>query len=82
MEKFNIISGAHTSCAGETIPSQPVEHYLTLDLEDFRCLTRGGILHVSKLRICLQDIGLHKMFEAIIDVHNGVDYRKDHIKKR
>ena len=52
-----------------------------LDEECFRCLVRGGIVHIGKIRIALQDIGFERMDEAITSADNGIDIYKDHVQK-
>jgi hypothetical protein len=65
----------------DTVPSQPVCNYLKLNEEDFKCLVRGGVLHVGKqLRIILSDIGYEQMLNAIDSATQGIDIYKDHLK--
>ena len=54
---------------------------IMLDEESFRCLVRGGILHVGHIRIALADIGFDKMDEAIALADAGVDIYKEHHKE-
>ncbi len=55
--------------------------YLKLDEKDFRCLVRGGILHVGNLRIVLSDIGFDEMQDCIESAILGKEIYKDHIKE-
>lgn len=63
--------------------SENVYTHISLDLEDFKCLTRGGILTVKKekVRIILKDIGFYKMEEAIMEAADGKETYKEHIKE-
>ena len=56
--------------------------YLKLDEKDFRCLVRGGILHIGNLRIALSDIGFDEMQDCIESAILGKDIFKDHIKEK
>ena len=62
-------------------PSQPIFNYLKLVEKDFKCLVRGGVLHVEKLRIILSDIGYAQMLNAIDSATQGHDIYKDHHKE-
>ena len=62
------------------VPAQPVFNYLKLDEKDFKCLVRGGVLHVGTLRIILSDIGYEGMLNAIDLAQLGNDIYKDHHK--
>lgn len=55
---------------------------ITLDLEDFTCLIRGGVLTINEnLKIALSDIGFMAMANALENAMLGKDIYKNHDKK-
>jgi hypothetical protein len=63
-----------------TVSAQPVFNYLKLNEDDFKCLVRGGVLHVGNLKIILSDIGYDQMLNAIDEATQGDDTYKDYYK--
>lgn len=53
---------------------------IMLDEECFKCLVRGGIVHVGKIRIALADIGFYRMYQALESAERKIDTYKDHYK--
>lgn len=55
---------------------------IVLNEEDFRCLVRGGELTLTypkekaEVRIILQDIGIHAMFDGVNRARSGIDLYK------
>ena len=55
----------------------------TLNEEDFKHLTRGGVLILGDNKLILSDIGFLEMEKAIIDARTkGVDYSEKPINKK
>ncbi len=52
---------------------------IMLDEESFKCLVRGGIVYIGKIRIALSDIGFDAMDDALGSAIEGIDIYKDHI---
>lgn len=51
---------------------------ISLDEEDFKCLVRGGILHIGEtIKVSLKDIGFFQMEAAIDFAAEGNDIYKD-----
>lgn len=51
---------------------------ISLDEEDFKCLVRGGVLHINdEIKISLKDIGFFNMQEAIDSAVEGNDIYKN-----
>ena len=53
-----------------------------LDEEDFKCLVRGGVLHIGNMKIALKDIGFDQMNKALELAMDGINIHKDHIKQQ
>lgn len=54
-----------------------------LDYEDFKCLVRGGTLHLPDGHLMiLQDIGFENMRAAIESAEQGIDIYKSHMQGR
>ena len=56
---------------------------IMLDVEDFKCLVRGGVICIKGqgVKIALQDIGYPTMYDAIANAQVGFDIGKDHEKE-
>lgn len=62
------------------VPTSPTFTHIMLDEEDFKCLVRGGVVHIQNLRLALQDIGFERMLNAIDEGTDPDNHYKDHIK--
>ena len=59
-----------------------IDRYIMLDEEDFKCLVRGGVLHIGNMKIALKDIGFDQMNKALELAMDGINIHKDHIKQQ